>query len=164
MAMIYQLDALGQWTGQSAEVPESDGWPADWTHADSPPPALAGDQVAVWIAGGWVVAARRSVEPPSTTRRLTKIDFARLFSPAQLVAYLALKAQAKALTPADFADPSKAVVIQAAVMFEKFDLLPDIIELDHPETVAGVGQVLVAAGVLSQGEAARVLANTPPVT
>lgn len=163
MPMIYQLDAFGQWTGQAVEIAEAEGWPVGWTHAAAPPPALTEGQAAVWFAGGWVVADRREVPATPAVRRLAKIDFSRLFTPGQLVAYLALKAQAKALAPADFADPSQAIVIQAAVMFEKFDLLPDYIELDHPETVAGVSQVLVGAGVLTEAEAARILANVPPV-
>lgn len=162
MPAIYQLDELAQWTGQTADVPESGGWPVDWTFAEDPPPAVGAGEAAVWFAGRWFVGPARIPVLTPAVRRITKIEFSRLFTNAQLIGYLALKAQAKALTPADFSDPDKAVLIQAAVMFEKYDMLPDLIELDHPETIAGVDQVLVAAGVLTSEEATRILANVPP--
>lgn len=162
MPTIFQLDQFGQWTGQSLEVPENAGWPVDWTFSEDPPPAVGPEQAAIWFGGSWVIGTRREPVVTPAVRRITKIEFSRLFTNAQLIGYLALKAQAKALSPADFADPAKAVLIQAAVMFEKYDMLPDLIELDYPETIAGVDQVLVAAGVLTADEAARILANVPP--
>jgi len=161
---LYALDALGQWTGDTRLIDASEGWGDGWIYADHAPAAPGPDQAAVWAAEAWHLLERRPAPAPAPERpmRITKIEFSRLFTDAQLVGYLALEAQAKALTPADFADPAKSGVIQAAVMFKKFDMLPDLIELDHPETIAGVDQVLVAAGVLTADEAARILANVPP--
>lgn len=164
---LYALDSLGQWTGLSIDVDPGAGWAWPWIYAETAPPALAEGEAAVWAGGAWYVQPYQ--EPPAepdlpaaAPLRISKIDFSRLFTAQEFVAYLALEAQTKALAPADFADPDKVALVQAAAMFKKFDMLPDLIELDHPETIAGVGQVLVATGVLTEGEAARILANVPP--
>jgi len=162
--LIAEVDAANVWLGQIREISDLDVCPPGWRIVNAPAPDLAADQVALVSGDSWVVisAADRPAVPAVRLPVISKIDFSRLFTGEQMVKYLALKAAAKALTPADFADPAKAVTIQAAVMFEKFGLLPDLIELDHPETIAGVGQILVAAGVLPAPEAERILANVPP--
>ncbi|PZR37182.1 hypothetical protein [Caulobacter segnis] len=161
---IAKTDSAGVWQGEISEVADDAVCPAGWRIVSAAPPMLAPGQVAAWAGSAWEIVpeAERPTSLSKTPLRIAKIDFSRLFTTDELVAYLALEAQAKSLTPADFADPTKTALVQAAVMFAKFGMLPDLIELDHPETIAGVSQVLVANGVLTAAEAARILANVPP--
>lgn len=165
--LTFQIDARGVWTGQALEREDGAAAPTGWVIMGAAP-APGPDQIALYDPSGWILLQDDVVltapGPVGAAARITKIAFSRLFTSEQLVAYLSLKAQAKALTPADFADPAKAGLVAAAVMFEKFDMLPDQIELDHPETIMGVSQVLVGGGVLTVQEAARILSNVPPPT
>ena len=161
---IAEIDAAGVWLGGYAVVSDTAVCPPGWRIMADSPPLLEDGELALAVGSAWTViaVADRPDAPPQRLTRIAKIEFSRLFTDGQLIAYLALKAQAKALTAADFADPAKVALVQAAVMFEKFDMLPDLIELDHPETIAGVGQILVANGVVSESEAARILQGVPP--
>lgn len=165
--LTFQIDPHGVWTGQAIELDNDAAVPAGWViMATAPAPGLG--EIAVYDPSGWRILPASSPfsapGPAGPAARIKKIEFSRLFTDQQLVGYLSLKAQAKALTAADFADPAKAGLVSAAVMFEKFDMLPDQIELDHPETIKGVSQVLVGGGVITAPEAARILSNIPPPT
>lgn len=52
MITIYQIGQAGVWTGETAEIEETDGAPPGWTRTQ--PPALGEGQYAVW-SGQWVV-------------------------------------------------------------------------------------------------------------
>lgn len=101
-------------------------------------------------------------DPAPTPLRVTKIGFSRLFTQAERLALLAKRKEVAALTAAQLLEPENLALAQAAAMFESFDLPAEYIELDHPDTVAAVGTLLVALGVLTAPRAAAVLANTPP--
>lgn len=101
-------------------------------------------------------------EPEPEPVRVTKIGFSRLFTQAERLAMLALRKQIGELTAEALVDPANLALAQAAAMFESFDLPAEFIELDHPDTIAAVGALLVGLGVLTEARAEAVLANTPP--
>lgn len=92
--------------------------------------------------------------------RVTKADFSRLFTMEQRIKLEALEDAAKA---ADLSDPGQAATFgPVRVMFRAFTLPAEFIELDHPETIAAVSQLLVGAGVVNASEATRILSGVYP--
>lgn len=103
------------------------------------------------------------VQPPAKVVRVSKIDFSRLLTLPERAALLGLRKQIAAMSPAEFADPVNTAFVQAAIMFESFDLPAEFIELTHPDTVAAVGTLMVALGVITSKRATEILAGQAPV-
>lgn len=86
--------------------------------------------------------------PPHEPRRISKVDFWRRFTPAEQVAMLGARKTIAAMSPEEFGSPSSVGWWQLAVAFQTLDLIPSVIELDHPDTVAGV-EGFAAAGLVA---------------
>ena len=93
--------------------------------------------------------------------RLSKLNFLRLLTANERVAFNIVTRKVQALTLADYQDVAKAPLVAAEVFLSLFNAT-DTIDLANPDTAAGVG-LLVALGILSQDRGACVLAGTPPV-
>lgn len=166
---IVETYSNGVWTGRAAS--EGDFAPPGYRLMNEVPPAPGAGQVALAVGADWVLID--AVDAPaevvaSPLLRTTKIDFMRLLTLSQRVTMLAIRADVRAMTLADYADPAKAGLVGAALMFEQFDLASEFVELGHPETIYGVSVLMVGAGIfgpdlaVAAAEAARVLSNTPP--
>jgi hypothetical protein len=98
--------------------------------------------------------------PPPEPIRISKIDFLRLFTPTESAVFNRKRKEAQLLAPADYADPSKALLVSFEVFLNFFDAT-DIIELNNADTVSGV-TLLSALGVIAPERVAQVLAGTRP--
>lgn len=89
-------------------------------------------------------------DPSMSIRRMEKIDFMRLFTTMEMVRYKMLRMAIDNLTQADYTaamqgDQQKMMLVQADVMFDRFDLASSL-EMDHAETIMGV-QMMAMAGI-----------------
>ena len=98
--------------------------------------------------------------PPARPPQIRKLDFWRLLTAGERVAFNIVSRKVQGLTLADYQDATKAPLIAAEVFLNLFDAT-DIIDLANPDTAAGVG-LLVSLGILTQARGACVLAGTPP--
>lgn len=128
------------------------------THQAAAWDTLEADLERSVVVGTRLIEARPSAAP----LRVNKIDFLRLFDGEETRKWNKLKRQIAGLVEDDYDDPAKALLVQAEAAMDRFNALPEFVELDHPETMAFVGGLLTAAGVLTAPRAAEVLAGTPP--
>lgn len=98
-------------------------------------------------------------------RRVSKIDFARLFTFDERVRLNAARAQIKAMGPQAYAAPGQfGALLALEVVLENLEQPLEYIELDHPETAQGLA-VLALAGVLGadpQPRIVQILAGQSP--
>lgn len=98
-------------------------------------------------------------EPGAQPIQMAIIDFLRLFTPAELAAFNALRKRVAALAPEDYGDPAKAALVGFEVGLTHYDALrAGLIELDHPETIQWLS-LLVPLGVLTEARLAQVLSG-----
>jgi hypothetical protein len=97
--------------------------------------------------------------PEPEPRRIKKIDFERLYTTSETVAFNVARRQVASLVIADYADPAKAALVGFEIFLRRYDML-DTIELDHPDTVQGM-QLAVALGIVTPARAAEILATQP---
>ena len=119
----------------------------------------ADEEEPVWNEANeeWDIVPRVIV----TNWKVTKSDFSRLFTFQERIDLEAFEQQANA---ADLTDPMQALVFgPVKVMFRSFGLPAEFIELDHPETIAAVSQILVGGNVITTERAERILSNLPPL-
>lgn len=133
-------------------------------------PSLAAEFVPVpeTVEEGWTLAAGawsapvRVPLPPLRTGpvRLPKIDFLRLFTAEETIAFNLLRKRVQALTPENYgsADAATRALVGFEVFLGRYDALADQIELDHPETLQGL-DLLVALNVLTPARRAEVAAG-----
>ena len=76
--------------------------------------------------------------PAPAPKRVSKADFQRLLSPTERYAINALRRDIAALSSADYADPSKSLLVAAEDVLFAFEQPVEFIELDHPDTFAGL--------------------------
>lgn len=97
--------------------------------------------------------------------RVSRIDFSRLFTLEEKIALNAVRAQVAALPANAYLDAVQyGALLAAEVVLQSFELPLEHIELDHPDTAAGLG-VLGMVGVFGANAAARIaaiLAGRPP--
>ncbi|MFN4069726.1 MAG: hypothetical protein ACK4IW_09905 [Brevundimonas aurantiaca] len=100
--------------------------------------------------------------PAPEARRISRVRFKNeLLTPDELIAYNRARRDVAALTPADYDDPAKALLVQAEILLDYMDDATAI-ELDNPKTVLGVEQIMVGLGILTSPRAAQVLADQEP--
>ena len=151
--IVYQRKTLaGATVGQPGPLPPElvgleDVSLGDMSWAD---PALG-------FRGEQFVPVERLEPPPALPQRIKKLDFWRLLTAGERVAFNIVSRKVQGLTLADYQDTTKAPLIAAEVFLNLF-AATDIIDLANPDTAAGVG-LLVSLGILTQ---ACVLAGTPP--
>ena len=105
------------------------------------------------------IIAEPGVQP---SFQMALIDFLRLFTPAELASFNALRKVVAALAPEDYGDPTKAALVGFEVGLTHYDALrAGLIELDHPQTVQWLG-LLVPLGVLTEERLAQVLTGQAP--
>lgn len=147
---------------ENVAVDVTDADPAGRFH-----PSLAAEFTAVPIEvvegsrlddGAWTAPAPVEPSPePAQPIQMAIIDFLRLFTPAELAGFNALRKTVAALAPADYGDPDKAALVGFEVGLTHYDALrAGLIELDHPETIQWLS-LLVPLGVLTQERLAQVL-------
>jgi hypothetical protein len=92
--------------------------------------------------------------PTVGPHRVNKVDFMRLFTLPERIRFNAFKKQVMGLTPTDYVstEPSKQLLVALEVLFEQLDAV-SIIELNHAETVEGIG-LLAMSGILGDSETA----------
>jgi hypothetical protein len=98
--------------------------------------------------------------PPPEPVRVSKIDFFRLFTQAENAAFNRKRKETQLLAPADYADPTKALIVAFEVFLNLFDAT-DTIELNNEDTVNGVN-LLAALGIIAPTRVVQVLAGTKP--
>lgn len=155
--ILYQMTLDGAPQGEPGPLPAALVGLADVSLAD-----LSWADPALGFAGVAFTPVQAPDPPAPGPVRVTKIGFSRLFTLDERLAMLAIRKQVAALTGAQLLEPANIAFTQAAAMFESFDLPAEYIELDHPDTIAAVGVLLVLLGVLSAPRAAQILANTAP--
>lgn len=94
------------------------------------------------------VEVEAPTEPEPEPRRLPKVDFWRRFTPLEQVALLGSRKALNAMTPQQFSDPASAGWWALAVALQTLDMISEFIEIDHPETEAGLG-AFAAAGIIA---------------
>jgi hypothetical protein len=112
----------------------------DWTGGDALP---SQDDLDLWISEnpGW-----------NPTLELTKYEFRKLFTLTEKVAIDNF--QSNGAIPANY----KAILFSVMKDLE----LSQVIHLDNPDVISGVG-LLVTLGLLTAPRAAAILSNTAPV-
>jgi hypothetical protein len=126
------FDALGQpWTdlANNPEGREACGFTPAPPYPDHDPAT----QAPVWNGAGWDLAALPEVPPE--TRRVPKVDFFRRFTDVEKVAIYGARKRIAEMTSEEFADIANIGWWKLALVFETLDLIPEFIELDHPETL-----------------------------
>jgi len=118
-----------------------------------PPPVALPPQVAQWQGIEWTLLDERPpyVEPPAPTPNpvpapppMNKIDFLRLFTPAEIMGIRA------------------AATTNELVGYYQYMLdAATVVMLNDPDIVAGV-PMLEAGGLLEPGRASQILAGQPP--
>ncbi len=101
------------------------------------------------VVPGWLFNSTTNTLHPiaqmAGPNKVEKIDFMRLFTMEERVRYNALRKQIQSMTAAQYmgTDPMSQLMIALDIVFDSFDLAA-MVELDHHETVQGMG--LLAAG------------------
>lgn len=147
------FDDMGLWPVEGV-TPVHD----ERTHQPGGWGVMAADLERSVVLGTRLIEARPAVE----ALRVNKVDFLRLFDGDETRKWNKLKRQIAGMVEADYDDPAKALLVQAEAAMDRFNALPEFVELDHPETAAFVSQLLVAAQVLTPSRAVEVLSNTLP--
>lgn len=121
---------------------------------------VTGDVVRIVTEGGAVVEQWFTTPspPPPLQITLSKADFLRLFSPAEMVAFNRKRKEAQALAPTDYDDPAKAALVALESFLVLFDAVTEL-RLWHSDTAASL-DVLVANGVIAPTRKAEILAAT----
>lgn len=162
--MLYQriVAATLDPSGAPAPLPEAlAGLPPEvLSDLDAVLPASALEQLG--LAGAGFLPVEGSEPSVVVPVRVSKIEFGRLFTFAELAALNGRRRLVAELTSADYADPEKAHLVELEIVLQRFDLPLEFIELDHPDTLAGV-QVLAREGVIEADRVAAILANQVPV-
>lgn len=99
-------------------------------------------------------------DPRPTPYRLDKIDYWRLFTSDEETKFNRARRQVAALTDADYDDPGKGGLVALERLLNRLDSTP-IVEVDHPETQAGV-DLMVALEILTAERAVAVKAGDKP--
>ena len=96
--------------------------------------------------GDWIAP-----QPPPRPRpiRITKADFQRLLIPAERYGINALRRRIAGLSVADYSNPANALLIAAEDVLLAFEQPAEFIELDHPDTYAGL-MLFAYLGVLTE--------------
>jgi hypothetical protein len=96
----------------------------------------------------------------SGPNKVEKIEFMRLFTMEERVRYNALRKIVASLTANDYSatDPMSQLFIALDIVFDSFDLAA-LVELDHPETIQGLG-LLAAGGVFGSNSETQTLRIT----
>ncbi|WP_427792257.1 hypothetical protein [Brevundimonas diminuta] len=112
------------------------------------------------VNGEWIAPEPVAPAPaPAPPIQMAIIDFLRLFTPAELAGFNALRKTVAALAPEDYGDPTKAALVGFEVGLTHYDALrAGLIELDHPETIQWLS-LLVPLGVLTEARLAQVLSG-----
>lgn len=122
---------------------------------------------AGWVRSGGEWQAGEALEEPSEPYvpvQLAIIDLLRRFTHTELTLYLAKEAQARALTPADYAaaaggDAELQLLVGFRLFLTFFDSLrTGVIEINHPQTVDGLS-LLVPLGVISPERLPEILST-----
>ncbi len=90
---------------------------------------------------GWTWNSEDGFAPPAVSTgpvRITKADFQRLLTPQERYGINALRKQIATLAVADYADPANALLVAAEDVLLAFEQPAEFIELDHPDTYAGL--------------------------
>lgn len=107
------------------------------------------------------------ITPDVVPVQMAVIEFLRLFTSTELAGFNALRKACQALTPPDYqaaagGDQTKADLVGFEVFLTFYDALRSgLIELNHPETVQGLG-LLVPLGVLTAERLGQVLSGERP--
>jgi hypothetical protein len=96
--------------------------------------------------------------PPAEPVRVTKADFQRLLVPAERYAINALRRQIADLTVADYSDPANSLLVAAEDVLLAFEQPAEFIELDHPDTYAGL-MLFSYLGVLTEARVNEIVAG-----
>ncbi|WP_029418039.1 hypothetical protein [Brevundimonas bacteroides] len=108
------------------------------------------------VEGDEVVRVAAFVDLPRQPLRVTKADFQRRLTPAERYAVNALRRELNALTAADYQDPANALLLAAEDVLQAFDLPAEFIELNHPDTFAGLS-LFAYLGVLTQARVIEII-------
>lgn len=99
-------------------------------------------------------------EPRPSPDRRAKIDFWRLFTPDEEDRFNRARRQVAALTDADYDDPAKAGLVALERLLNRLESTA-IVEVDHPETQAGI-DLMVLLSILTEERAVAVKAGEQP--
>jgi hypothetical protein len=100
---------------------------------------------------------------PTEPLRVSKMDFARLFTLTERVALNKAKTMIRDLTVDQRSDlVTNYTLLALEVVLDDMNLPAEFIELDNQDTMYAVNTVLVAAGILTSERAAAVLSGTTP--
>jgi hypothetical protein len=110
--------------------------------------------------------ALETQEPTTEPIRVTKARFGDLFTVQQQVVMNLIRWQIAQMDITDRMNPDNPLNF-AEILFQKFDLPAEFIELDHPSTIQGIGflgllGVFGSDPVVREAEIERVLSNTLP--
>lgn len=129
-----------------------------WTESPTAPDFDPITQMLIWTEGQWGVTPLPPVSwTPEDPIRVTKADFQRRLVPTERYAINALRRRVEALSAADYADPANQILLAAEDVLQAFDLPAEFIELDHPDTFAGLS-LLAYLDVLTPSRIAQILA------
>jgi hypothetical protein len=122
-------------------------------------PVIAPDDVGPgWTYSGGVFSAPSS--PAAPTKIITTLDFLRLFTASEIVAWNAKKREVAALTVADYANPAKAPLV-ALEYQETMFAETNTIDTSRSDLQAGL-DVLIANGIIASDRKAQVIAGEAP--
>jgi hypothetical protein len=130
-----------------------------WEPAPDYPDYNPQTEMPVWVDDEWVI--EQLPAPPPQVVKVSKMDFARLFTNNEKASINAAKAKIRQMTDADYANPLFTNLVMLELVFNAFEYPLEYIELTHPDTLQGIN-VLALAGILAPERVAEVLSNTIP--
>lgn len=139
-------------------VCEWDGNTATW----SPPAGVTAVLASDACGPGWTYDGS-SFSPPAAPAKVfngTTLDFLRLFTPTEVIAFNAQKAAVNAMTPQDYSDPAKAGLAQFSYFLALF-LETNTIDASRPDLQAGL-DILIALNVIAPNRKAQIIAGEAP--
>ena len=120
-----------------------------------------GTQRLDWDGSNWVVVdLPPPPEPPHVPVRVTKADFRRLLTQAEQAAIEIKLKEIDEMSATQFSGDQAAQGFQ--VMMKAFEEPLEFIELDHPDTIFAVTNIMIPSLGMDPSRAEQILSNTPP--
>lgn len=111
------------------------------------------------VSPGWLWNNADGFSAPASAQgpnRVTKADFQRLLLPAERYAINALRKTISGLTVADYSNPDNGLILAAEDVLLAFEQPAEFIELNHPDTFAGL-TLFSYLGILSSERVAAII-------
>lgn len=135
-----------------------------WILAPEYPDYDSETQTPVWNSSdlNWIIVDKPTEPDIFVPVKVTKSEFSRLFTNGERGALIVARRTFESMSPADLAQIENMGWVYLGIIFENLEFPAEYIELNHPDTITAINEVLVPMGILTSERAAEVLSNNPP--